>query len=48
MRMNKAPLTDELERMRVARAARERREQSMAEDKALDAAVRNSIRLHGA
>jgi hypothetical protein len=46
--MKHPPLTDELERMRVERAAKERKEQSFAEDKALDAAVRNSIRLHGA
>jgi hypothetical protein len=48
MRMKRALLTDELDRMRVERAAKERKEQSFAEDKALDAAVRNSIRLHGA
>jgi len=48
MRMKKAPLTDELDRMRVERAAIERKEQSSAEDNALDAAVRKSIKLHGA
>jgi len=48
MRMKKAPLTDELERMRAERAERERKERSSAEDKALDAAVRDSIKLHGA
>jgi len=46
--MKKAPLTDELERMRAERAERERKERSSAEDKALDAAVRDSIKLHGA
>jgi hypothetical protein len=48
MRMKRAPLTDELERVRVERAAKERKEQSSAEDKAMDAAVRDSIKLHGA
>lgn len=48
MRMKKAPLTDELNRLRAERAERERKEQSSAEDKVLDAAVRNSIKLHGA
>ena len=46
--MKKAPLTDELERMRAERAEKERKERSSAEDKALDAAVRDSIKLHGA
>jgi len=46
--MKKAPLTAELERMRAERAERERKERSSAEDKALDAAVRDSIKLHGA
>jgi hypothetical protein len=46
--MKRRPLTDELDRMRVERAAKERKEESFAEDKALDAAVRNSIKLHGA
>lgn len=48
MRMKRPPLTAELDRMRIERAAMERKEQSSAEDKALDAAVRNSIKLHGA
>lgn len=48
MRMKRPVLTDELERERVERAAKERKEQSSAQDKAIDAAVRNSIRLHGA
>ena len=48
MRMKRSPLTDELDRMRVERAAKERKEQSSAGDEALDAAVRNSIKLHGA
>ena len=48
MRMRRTQLTDELERMRVDRAEEERKEQSSAEDKALDAAVRKSIKLHGA
>ena len=46
--MKKPPLTDELDRLRTERAGRERKEQSAADDKALDAAVRNSIKLHGA
>jgi hypothetical protein len=46
--MKKAPLTDELERMRVERVAKERKERSSAEENALDAAVRKSIKLHGA
>jgi len=46
--MKRPPLTDELDRTRVEHAAKERKEQSLAEDKALDAAVRNSIKLHGA
>jgi len=48
MRMRRTPLTDELERMRVDRAERERKEQSSAEDNGLSAAVRKSIKLHGA
>ena len=48
MRIKLAPLTDELDRARSERDAKERNEQSSAEDKALDAAVRNSIKLHGA
>lgn len=48
MRMKRSPMADELDRMHVERAAKERKEQSSAEDKALDAAVRNSIKLHGA
>jgi hypothetical protein len=46
--MKRIPLTDDQERMRVDRAAKEREDQSAAEDKALDAAVRKSIKLHGA
>jgi hypothetical protein len=46
--MKRAPVTDEIDRMRIERTTRERKEQSSAEDKALDAAVRNSIKLHGA
>jgi hypothetical protein len=48
MRMKQAPSTHELNRLRAERAERGRKEQSSAEDKALDAAVRNSIKLHGA
>jgi hypothetical protein len=48
MRVKSAPPTEEMDRARMERAARERKEQSSAEDKALDAAVRNSIKLHGA
>jgi hypothetical protein len=46
--MKEDPLDGELKRARAERAERERKEQSSAEDKALDAAVRNSIKLHGA
>lgn len=48
MRMKREPETDEQRSMRAERHAEERKEQSYAEDKALDAAVRKSIRLHGA
>ncbi|HEX5257364.1 MAG TPA: hypothetical protein VFW35_01140 [Sphingomicrobium sp.] len=46
--MKRPPPTDEMDLVRVERAAKERKERSFAEDKALDAAVRNSIKLHGA
>ncbi len=48
MRMKKPPLTDELKRLRAERGESERKEQSSALDKALDAAVRNSIKRYGA
>ena len=46
--MKAAPLTEELERLRAERTARERKEQASAEEAAMDAAVRKSIKLHGA
>jgi hypothetical protein len=48
MRMTRKPETDEQRSMRAEILSRQRKEESSAEDKALDAAVRNSIKLHGA
>jgi hypothetical protein len=48
MRMKRQPETDEQRSMRAELRAGERKERSYAEDKALDAAVRNSIKLYGA
>ena len=46
--MKRPPLTDEFDRANSERDAKKRKEQSSAEDKAIDAAVRKSIKLHGA
>ena len=48
MRMKREPETDEQRSKRAELRAEERNERSFAEDKALDAAVRKSIKLHGA
>jgi hypothetical protein len=48
MRTTRDPETDEQRTAREAREAREREERISAENKALDAAVRRSINLHGA
>lgn len=48
MRRKTAPETDELREIRIKMELRERRKGDAAEDTALDAAVRKSIKLHGA
>jgi hypothetical protein len=48
MRTTRDPETDKERSARTERLSRQRREDSFAEDKALDAAVRKSIKLHGA
>jgi hypothetical protein len=48
MRTTRDPETDEQRTAREAHEAREREERISAENKALDAAVRRSINLHGA
>lgn len=48
MRMKREPETDEERSMRAELRADERKERTHAEDKALDAAVRKSIKLYGA
>jgi hypothetical protein len=48
MRMKHESETDEQRIMRAERKAEKRKERSSAEDKELDAAVRNSIKLYGA
>ena len=48
MRKNPDPGMDERRTARAETRARERTDEAAAEEKALDAAVRNSIRLHGA
>jgi hypothetical protein len=47
-RRAREPETGEQRIMRAAEKREERKERSAAEDKTLDAAVRESIRLHGA
>jgi hypothetical protein len=48
MRTTRDPETDEQRTAREAHKIRERKERVSAEEKALDAAVRRSINLHGA
>ena len=48
MRRKTEPETDELREIRMKMQLRERRKDDAAEDTALDAAVRKSIKLHGA
>jgi hypothetical protein len=48
MRRKTAPETDELRDIRMKMQLRERRKDDAAEDTALDAAVRKSIKLHRA
>lgn len=48
MRRKTAPETDELRDLRMKMQLRERRKDDAAKDTALDAAVRKSIKLHGA
>ena len=47
MRSRREPETDEQRAERTAREARHRNERISAEEKAIDAAVRHSIKLHG-
>jgi hypothetical protein len=46
--MKREPETAEQRSIRDAEKRKERNERSAADDNALDAAVRNSIKLHGA
>jgi hypothetical protein len=48
MRRKRDPESDEHRSDRLQMNAQHRREQASAEDKALDAAVRKSIKQHGA
>lgn len=48
MRKKREPETDEHRSIRGEYEAEQRKEQASAEDRALDAAVRKSIKLHGA
>ena len=48
MRKKPDPETDERRSIRDEMRARERTEQASAEERAIDAAVKNSIKLHGA
>ena len=48
MRKKREPETDEQRGEREASEARQRTERISAEDKALDAAIKRSIDLHGA
>jgi hypothetical protein len=48
MRRKREPETDEHRSYRLQMNAQHRREQASAEDKALDAAVRKSIKQYGA
>lgn len=48
MRMKRAPQAEEVKRLFAERDERERKDRSSAEDRDLDAAVRKSIKLHGA
>jgi hypothetical protein len=48
MRKKRRPESDEQRSERLRVGARERIDQARADDEAVDAAVRNSIRLHGA
>ena len=48
MRRKTAPETDELRDIRMKTQLRERRKDDAAKDTALNAAVRNCIKLHGA
>jgi len=48
MRKKRDPETDERRTHRLERDARERKEDSSAEERAMDAAVKRSIKLHGA
>ena len=48
MRKKRDPESDELRSDRLAKNAQDRREQTSAEDKALDAAVSRSIKQFGA
>jgi len=48
MRKKRELETGEQRNQRLEQQARQRKEQASADDKALDAAVRQSIKLHGA
>lgn len=48
MRTTRDPETDEERSARAETLSHQRREDSFAEDNAVDAAVRKSIKLHGA
>lgn len=48
MRMKQEPVTDEQRQLRAEQNAERRKELASEEEKALDAAVRKSIKLHGA
>lgn len=47
MRRKSEPESDELRELRAEKELRERRMNDAAEDNALDAAVRKSIKVHG-
>lgn len=48
MRKKRDPESDEHRTDRLEKDARERNEQESADDRAVDAAVKRSIKLHGA
>ena len=48
MRRKREPESDQLRRERLDKDTRDRNERLSAEDRALDIAIRDSIRLHGA
>jgi hypothetical protein len=48
MRTKQEPVTDEQRQLRAEQDVERRRAQASEEERALDAAVRKSIKLHGA